>query len=450
MKIHFITPTRISQINLTTIGDSEKRGDETTIGQFSSGLAYSTALLLRDNVRMYISVYGGEKDFGDGYEKYDEHYTYSTQLRDCESTGKSKETIDIHYTRDYHGVCTQMCFSDPRESEEAVLETGFALQLGYNWELYMALRELWSNMLDEKGHCSEEGYPQIDYGTIITLEFDESNEFYNIWNNRHLYINQQKPIYTLSDKVEVLENKENYLRIYKQNILVYKDENVPSRFAWNIKLGDLDERRILSNIYSVEGSIVDAIRYTKNEEFLREIITSDFKAQDKEFLSDRSPYGSASDLIHDICFEVYEQYGQVYSYDWLIKQVKDRKDCKIAGKRITTVEDSLWSYSKTVTVETTPETHHQVALTTEECFEISPLQKEINTLYKFNLDIEVKRANLKGSKVVADKYNNCLIIDENFDVETDFPEFIVQYIDLTEKSNVVKALSEYICKLLKK
>ena len=29
MKVHFITPTRISLINLTTIGDSEKREDDT-------------------------------------------------------------------------------------------------------------------------------------------------------------------------------------------------------------------------------------------------------------------------------------------------------------------------------------------------------------------------------------------------------------------------------------
>ena len=59
MKVHFITPTRISLINLTTIGDSEKREDDTKIGKFSSGQAYATALLLRDNVGMEINIYGG-------------------------------------------------------------------------------------------------------------------------------------------------------------------------------------------------------------------------------------------------------------------------------------------------------------------------------------------------------------------------------------------------------
>lgn len=44
----------------------------------------------------------------------------------------------------------------------------------------------------------------------------------------------------------------------------------------------------------------------------------------------------------------------------------------------------------------------------------------------------------------------CLIIDENFNIETDFPTLIVQYLDLTTEGNIVINLSEYICNLLKK
>ncbi len=109
----------------------------------------------------------------------------------------------------------------------------------------MALRELWSNMLDEEGYISFEEYPEIDKGTIVSLQFEEDNPFYEIWQNKHLYINEKKPIFKLSDKLEVLENNEGYLRIYKQNILVYEDRKKPSRFAWNIKFGVIDERRIL-------------------------------------------------------------------------------------------------------------------------------------------------------------------------------------------------------------
>lgn len=448
MKISFVTPTRMSLINLCTIGDSEKREDDSKIGQFSSGQAYSTALLLRNNVGLSITVYGGENYNSE--EKYDENFSFFIFNRSCESTGKEKELIGINYVKAYHGDCrSALTFSDPSETEYDTIETGFALALGYNWELYMALRELWSNMLDENGYVKE-GSPEIDYGTVITLDFEAGSEFAEIWNNRHLYINEKPPLHIISDTVEALENEEGFLRIYKQNILVYKDEKIPSRYAYNIKMGTIDERRILSNIYGVEGEICDAIMQTKNEEFIREIITCDFKPLNKEFLSSRGSYYTPSELMHNVAFEIYEKHGEVKSYEWVIDAIKKLKSCKIGGKKITNVGDSVWAYSSTVTVETTPEPLSEPAMEVEGEILISPFSAEIKKYYNFELDVEVTKAKLKGSKCIADKFNNCLIVDNEFNVETDFSELIVQYLDLTDKDNVIKSMSKYICKLLKK
>lgn len=453
MKVHFITPTRISLINLTTIGDSEKREDDSKIGKFSSGQAYSTALLLRDGVNMTVSVYGGY----DG-QPFTEYISYGTKTKYCSTTDKKKDIIEINHEQIFHGGSPNSPhdLNEPFSPNSRKIETAFALQLGYNWELWMAYRELMSNVLDEGGYVTEDDFDEDlfiggEESTIITLEFDENNTFYTVWQNRHLYMNFKEPLYKISDTVQVLENEEGYLRIYKQNILVYKDENVPSRFAYNIKFGTIDERRILSNIYSVECSIAEAIKYTDNEDYLRAILTPDFSAESKEFLSNLSLYGEASDLIHEIAFDVYEKCGEVKSYDWVLDLIKKRKDCKIGGKKIKSVDDSIWSYSTTVTVETSPETFStpEVIEIEEEIFEDS-FVAEIRKHYNFNLDVEVKKAKLKGSKVIADKYCKCLIIDEDFNLEEDFPEFIVQYIDLTVSGNVVKNLSEYICKLLKK
>lgn len=426
MKVHFITPNRISLINLTTIGDSEKRDDSTKIGQFSSGQAYATALLLRNGVNITIDVVGGN---------IIERYTYSTKNRVCEITGKEKEVIVLNYTKD--GI-----------TEE--IETAFALQLGYNWELWMALRELYSNMIDEGGYMAttDTFSPQGTDSTIITLEFSEDNPFYDVWNKRGLYINGKQPLFTISDNVEVIENKDNYLKIYKQNILVHSDEKVPSRYAYNIKFGEIDERRLLRNVYNIEQSISQHIMQTKNEDFLRSIISKDFEEQENEFLSKNyCSWYNCSDLIHNICFDVYQQYGEVSSYYWILSKVRERKDCKIGGKKIKSVGDSIWNYSKTVTIESNP---MEYPLTPEDCFMINPLQKEIDKYYNFKLDVEVKIAKLKGSKVIADKYEKCLILDNDFKVESDFEEFIVEYVDLTQDGNVVKNLSKYICKLLKK
>jgi hypothetical protein len=457
MKVHFVTPTRISLINLTTIGDSEKRDDDSKIGKFSSGMAYSTALLLRDAVGLEVNIYGGEnkieEDEGRGfmYVKYTENINYSTINKSCDSTGKSKEIIVLDYEKYFHGNYDSVLTFSEGHAESETIETAFALQLGYNWENWMVLRELWSNMLDEGGYVLEqESYPEPETGTVITLTFNEHNTFYEVWQNRHLYINEKEPLFKVSDKVEILENPEGYLRIYKQNILVYEDKEKVSRFAFNVKLGEIDERRILSNVYDVEGSICSAIMYSQNEDFLRHIITSDFEVSDEEFLASRGSYASASDLIHKIAFEVQEEFGEVNSYYWLIDKIKERKDCKINGKTLSNIGDHLWSYSGKVTVDTTPAPYAEPAIVVEDVEYVCPFSAEIKKYYNFDLDVEVKKAKLRGSKVIADKYEKCLIIDEDFKVEEDFHLFLVQYLDLTKTGNIINNLSYYICDLIKK
>jgi len=460
MRVNFTTPSRISLVDLTSIGDSVKRGDETKIGRFSSGLKHSMALFLRMGVTMTVNVYGGEEYKNRGeYDGYDMPYTdtfeIDTYMKSDEASDKEVECIKVLVNRGYHGLngCALTQIEGYSDKWEEL--TGFAKAMGFNWENWMSLREIYSNMVDEGGYYSVDDYPEPVTGTVFTLEFDETNPFFEVWQNRHLYINESEPLFDIGNGVQILDNEEGYLRIYKQNILVYEDKEKKSKYAYNINFGAIDERRILSNLYSVEGDILNAIMYTKNEEFLRTIIRPEFDC-DKEFLSGRSCYVAASTLIHDIAFEVYEKHGQVESYDWLLNAVKQRKDCKIGGKIITTIEDSTWSYSSKVTVESTPQTIAEPSVSIVEEWQEEPVEylssfaAEIKKHYNFNLDVEVKQAQLKGSKVVADKYDKCLIIDNDFDIETDFHNFIVEYVDLTMSGNAVSNLGKYICNLLKK
>jgi len=450
--IYFKTPTLLSHLDLFSMGGSDKADDETLVGKYNSGLCYSMALALRNNVDMSVKVFHTEP-FGEYEDRQCETlYTIDTYNEVCEQTEKEKELIQITKS-----VSKQSFFSVHCEDLEGgdydpeIIQTGYSPKLGIDWSLWMLLREIFSNMTDEGGQYFEDECTSASYGTIFKLEFEENSEFAEIWNNRHLYINEEEPIYKISDSVEILRNKEKYLRIYKQNILVYKDENVPSRYAFNVKNAQIDERRILSNVYEVEGEICNAIMNTKNEEFLREIITKDFTCENKEFLANRGCWSSAPDLVHDIAFEIYEKHGDVKSYDWIMEKIKIRKDCKIAGRKISNIADHIWSYSDNVTVESPPEPYAEPAVENEEGeILISSFAAEIKNKYKFDLDIEVKRAKLKGSKSIMDRFNNCVIIDEDFNVETDFHEFIIQYIDLTQKGNVVTNLSKYICKLLEK
>jgi hypothetical protein len=360
MQVHFKTPTLLSHLDLVTMGGSEKINDEKKIGKFSSGLKIGMALALRNDVELSVKVF--DSTYYDNFDrKRITHYSVSTFEEYCEQTGKEKEVLQINKDvnlQSYFSVHCEDLGGGDLETENIV--TGFSTKLGVDWKLWMLLREIYSNMLDEGGEYSEQSYGDIDYGTIITLEFKEDSEFYNIWQNRHLYINEKEPLFKISNDVEVLENEENYLRIYKQNILVYEDKERPSRFAWNCKFGNIDERRILSEVYSVEQRIAENICNTSNKEFLKTIITPCFKTESKEFLNDNGGYYGASALMHEVALEVYEEFGEVNSYSWVMDKIKKRKDCKIAGKKITTVQDSLWGYSKEVTIDSKPNVIYNV------------------------------------------------------------------------------------------
>lgn len=449
--LYFVTPTLLSYIDLMSMGGSEKADDDTKLGTYCSGLKFSMALALRNNIDMSVEVFDTEYE-SEGQDRARKTlYTISTYTETCEQTDKEKELIQLTKSVSKQSFFSVHCDDyGGGDFPEEIIPTGFSVKMGIGWDLWMVLREIFSNMIDEGGNYYEDTCPEIKFGTVFELSFEDSSEFAEIWNNRHLYINEKPPLYIISDTVEALENEEGFLRIYKQNILVYKDEKIPSKFAYNIKLGTIDERRILSDVYGVEGKICDAIMQTKNEEFIREIITFDFKNKDKEFLSSRGSYYSPSELMHNIAFEIYEKHGEVKSYEWVIDGIKKLKNCKIGGKKITNVGDSVWAYSSTVTIETTPEPLSEPAIEVEGEILVSPFSAEIKKYYNFELDVEVTKAKLKGSKCIADKFNNCLIVDNEFNVETDFAELIVQYLDLTDKDNVIKSMSKYICKLLKK
>lgn len=434
------------------MGGSDKAYDEKTIGTYNSGLKFSMALALRAgidiNIRVLDSVYTDNFD-----RDRNTLYSVSKYTEYCEQTGKEKELIQINKDvnlQSFFSVHCEDLGGGDLETEE--IKTGFSTKLGIDWENWMILREIYSNMIDEGGYYLEGDFPtNVKFGTIVSLKFDEDSEFADIWNNRHLYINEKEPLCVLDDKVEVLENPENYLRIYKQNILVYSDEKVVSKFAWNIKFSEIDEKRLLRNVYSVEQDISSSIMRTTNEEFLRQIITKDFTTTSNEFLnSNCCSWQSPSDLIHDICYEIYSEHGEVKSYDWIISKIKDRKDCKIGGKKIKTVEDSIWSYSKIVTLESTPLPFSEPAVMVDDVEYKTAFEIEVNKYYNFKLDVEVKIAKLKGSKCVADKFEKCIIIDESFDIQKDFHTFVVEYLDLTQEGNVVTNLSKYIVELIKK
>lgn len=436
--VNFVTPSELSYLDLVSMGGSEKLGDETKIGQFCSGLKYAIALMLRNDVQFKAVVKGNH--FVDGKDRDTVNvFTPFVYVESDELTAKEKNLIGL--TQDLSAQCfhSNVCI-DEAGGDYPTIEhkTGFSVELGYNWLPWMALREIYSNMLDEGGYYTEEEV-NVKSGTVITLSFEEDSVFGEVWKNRHLYINESKDTFEVDYNVKAIKNEEEYIRIYKQDILVYEDKDVFSEYSYIISFGEIDERRILSDYSSVRRDIVNAIKNCENEDFLRGLFRENFLPVDRAFINGGYMYGQASATMLKLVAENMELYGSPNTYDCFVEAAKKRDDCNLPGKTITTIEDSLWSYSKNVTIEETPQES----------------EKSISVLIasKYDLDlseISIKESKLTNAKVVADKFNKCLILSPDFDLEKDMADFVVEYYTLSSRGNIILALSKALVEKLKR
>ena len=115
--IFFSNPGHMDILAATTLGVNAKTNDS-PIGYFGTGLKYAIATLLRHNHEIVISI-------GDTYYTF-----FSTPMK---SRNKSYHLVEMRINGD----------------ERRPL--GFTTDLGKNWGIREAYRELYSNMLDEEG-----------------------------------------------------------------------------------------------------------------------------------------------------------------------------------------------------------------------------------------------------------------------------------------------------------
>lgn len=414
-RVYFYTPSLISYIDLISIGGSEKEGDEKTIGQFHTGLKNAISLFMRNGVGVTFNTYS---------EKGLTEYVPEVFTKFDEETEKSKELIGF------------------RKNGSEFIESTVSPRLGFDWELFMGLREIYANMLDEGGWYSTEKQ-DLKFGTEIILEFKQDSEFKAIWDNRGRYIREDEPLYKLDD-LDILSNTDGFLRIYKQGLLVYEDLDRFSKFSYNIHFGDLDDRRKLRDFTNEVTRIFRNIAITENLDFIKEIVSTERGYMQEDALSISSSYiYGVSDVFKTYVEEVYEQHGEVFTYPKILGYIRDQKDCKIAGRKVRTLDDAIWNTSEVVTVEMSQK---EIAAAPRELSVVEYIQNK----YDLEIVCDVIRGSMKGSKCVADKQNNLIILSGDFDLDRDFHKFIIQYIDLTESGNIVDNLAKKIVKLIEK
>lgn len=203
---------------LSLIGGSTKRNDAEKIGFFGSGNKYALAVLLRNKIP--FEIYSGINHI--------EITTKQVTMRDT-----SFNAIVINGK-----------------------ETDLTDSMGPKWNPWMAVREFYSNAIDEGNHMWEvvdEINPQPDITSFyITL----TPELEKIHNERELYFSDfRKDLIHYNTEVgEIYPKSGIYLNLYRKGIRCLEDEK-QSAFDYNFYKLDINESRIVMDNYGTYRNI---------------------------------------------------------------------------------------------------------------------------------------------------------------------------------------------------
>ena len=218
---------------ITTMGTNVKNNDS-PIGFFGTGLKFAIATLLRNDIKFYLYI-----------------------GKNCYEFDTEKETI--------RGKEFQFCYmTGPMDR----IELGFTTELGKNWEVWQAYRELYSNCIDEGGtvhHDKQSVKPEEDK-TIFVIESDIDT------GKCFLGDEGDKKLLFKNDLVEIYQGENDF--IYYRGIRV-KDLAKKSQYTYNLlQQVHLTEDRMIAYDWQIDEIITDAIASMDKNDIQKTVIAS--------------------------------------------------------------------------------------------------------------------------------------------------------------------------------
>lgn len=235
--IIFENPGEIDLRSISTFGVSVKEGDN-PIGFFGTGLKYAIAVLLRTGHQ--VTIYAGEQtvEFGKRTESV---------------RGKSFEFV----TMSINGA-----------SAEAI---GFTTDLGKQWELWMAYREIACNCKDEGGHAQHLLGLRLSGKAGHTVICVTGDDFAAVHSLRHQYLLEDAPDFILGT-FEVRRRPSRAM--YYRGVRVM-DLQHDALFTYNETAKvELTEDRTVKNPYVVNYQLASAVLACDDAPFLRKLLTA--------------------------------------------------------------------------------------------------------------------------------------------------------------------------------
>lgn len=218
----------------TTMGISAKESDS-AIGYFGTGLKYAIAVLLR--TEHVVTIFSG----GDRYDFQASPITFrDKEFMQCQYRANGGQWLDLPYTTD----------------------------LGKNWQLWMAYRELSSNCMDEKG--TERVVPTTFAAPAGSTTVEVTGEaIETIHKNRSHYFIGGTPILK-TDACDIYANRGQGAKFYKG---VKVGDSPNAVLTYNVHSDvTLTEDRTIKNQFEFALRVARAVAECDNEEVIRAVL----------------------------------------------------------------------------------------------------------------------------------------------------------------------------------
>lgn len=289
----FYTATEIPIEGFTKFGLHAKPNSTNPIGHFGTGLKMAIAVIIRNGGKIRLVIRGTE---------------YVFYVKEGHFRGTTFNSIHMKRRRDIFGIPTGWAY----------FTLPFTTELGKNWSLWQAYRELESNTRDENGFSGL----AVDFGKV---EFEDWKEIGDTIGQQHLQELQNTGTYfevicpgfneiaanagevfldhsiaaisnTLysDDFVTIYDAPSKYL--YYRGVRVY-DLQYPARFTYDFAQGrvELSEDRSASNIWYLLYKLAETIQHKIGDPDLIERFLSPNKDGSKFFEGHTLSYQAETD-----------------------------------------------------------------------------------------------------------------------------------------------------------
>lgn len=256
-------PGLIDKTSFTTFGINAKPNSKNPIGFFGTGLKYAIAVFLRTGHQIKLYIDGIEYEF----------YTKNKDFRN-----KSFETV---YLKKRANI----------KSRWTATQLPFTIELGKNWDVWQAFRELESNVRDEGGFsysttCTEFTKEELQGHTVFVVTGDVIDAYENI-DDIFLSDRIDEEYASIENNQITCYNKStNYL--FYRGLRVFESEK-PFMYTYNIHSDlKLTEDRTIDDKYVVLSMIRNLITNCKNKDFIEPLIKE--RDLDKQVFEDQISY----------------------------------------------------------------------------------------------------------------------------------------------------------------